>query len=259
MLSGLHILYKKKKLLHRDISFGNLAFYRDEKGKAILVILDFDLASYVNTEAHKNEVRTGTAPFMAREVLRGFHENYKHGLHHDLESLFYILVWYALGYRRRCPPNDLLRRWRKGSYEEIKAAKEKFISQKDVGNDRDTLQGIKVAATKNQLREIRGAYRNRNRRVSRWVDDQTDIMDAKRDDAVAAFRAQAEEEGWEKAAIDDRIAEIVDEYGEARDQKLQTEKPTDAISFKKWMQAAGKQKEVVDEHLDCQCCNDDIL
>ena len=63
-------MFIKKRLLHRDISIGNLAYeYID--GEYHVILLDFDLATIVGEKNHINGVRTGTAHFMARDMLDG--------------------------------------------------------------------------------------------------------------------------------------------------------------------------------------------
>ena len=126
----MHTLYKEKKLLHRDISIGNLAF-EEIDGKLVIIILDFELASYATSDEHRNEVRTGTAPYMAREVLEGFKLMYIHTLRHDLESVYYVFVHVAAGYYRKRnskpPGRDPLYKWRKGNYESMRDAKHEHL------------------------------------------------------------------------------------------------------------------------------------
>ncbi|KAH8110012.1 hypothetical protein DFH11DRAFT_845208 [Phellopilus nigrolimitatus] len=125
----LHTLFVRLKMLHGDISISNIAFYRNDKNEIIAVLLDFDLASYFPLKQSSNH-RTGTAPFMAREVLNLNDKDFTRALHHDLESLFYIVVWYSVGYKGYKIPKkgDILADWRKGSWEKILVAKNQFIS-----------------------------------------------------------------------------------------------------------------------------------
>ncbi|KAH8111406.1 hypothetical protein DFH11DRAFT_1880016 [Phellopilus nigrolimitatus] len=125
----LHTLFVRLKMLHGDISISNIAFYRNDKNEIIAVLLDFDLASYSPFKQSSNH-RTGTAPFMAREVLNLNDKDFTRALHHDLESLFYIVVWYSVGYKGYKIPKkgDILADWRKGSWEKILVAKNHFIS-----------------------------------------------------------------------------------------------------------------------------------
>ena len=69
---GHYSVFSKGGVLHRDISEGNLMFAR----RAMIVngiLLDFDNSSDVdedgNVESSTAQQRTGTAPFMARELL----------------------------------------------------------------------------------------------------------------------------------------------------------------------------------------------
>ena len=63
------------------------------------ILNDFDMAMEItegvphSTNAHH---RTGTLPFMARELLGVTHP--EHLYRHDLESFYYILVWAAMQY-----------------------------------------------------------------------------------------------------------------------------------------------------------------
>ena len=114
----MHTIFVKRKpeILHRDISFDNIVYY--EKGEEVVgILIDFDLASYYGHEA-TTESRSGTAPFMAREVLN-LPRPYVHGLHHDLESLLYVVLWFGLQFDEQkdelaLKMKDVLRPWRVG-------------------------------------------------------------------------------------------------------------------------------------------------
>ncbi|KDQ10427.1 hypothetical protein BOTBODRAFT_36331 [Botryobasidium botryosum FD-172 SS1] len=89
-LENLH----KHGVLHRNISFATLVYRKT--GTAIHgVLTDFDLAT-----SSQNRVdypfhllhRTGTMPFLARELLE-IGDVAPHLLRHDLESALYVLVW----------------------------------------------------------------------------------------------------------------------------------------------------------------------
>ena len=88
--------------------------------------------------------RSGTAPFMAIEALDLTAPGYKHHVCHELESIFYALIWHGVGYRYRRkkfprPPRipgfkkqpDHLRRWRVGQWASIKGAKVQFLHEAD--------------------------------------------------------------------------------------------------------------------------------
>src|SRR5882762_8099046 len=84
-------------ILHRDISSENVMV--DPCKPAVWVILnDFDLAGRVEAEGRLSGAtarhRTGTLPFMAIELLEDV--GARHELRHDLESLFYVAIWWAV-------------------------------------------------------------------------------------------------------------------------------------------------------------------
>ncbi|KAF8274785.1 hypothetical protein EI94DRAFT_1713047, partial [Lactarius quietus] len=83
-------LYDVPKILHRDISLNNLML-RKEGGNVYAVLNDLDLAVNVDVQRPSSKHRTGTKPFMAIDLLRG--DPTAHMYRHDLESLFYVLVW----------------------------------------------------------------------------------------------------------------------------------------------------------------------
>jgi len=74
--------------------------FQRKDGNAKGIVNDWDMASILNdagevpTSAAKH--RTGTIPFMARDLLV---ENPPPRLYrHDLESFFFVLVWAAIDY-----------------------------------------------------------------------------------------------------------------------------------------------------------------
>ncbi|KAG6835081.1 hypothetical protein H0H93_005028 [Arthromyces matolae] len=93
--------YTEGRVLHRDLSENNLMFKFGADNNVRGVLNDWDMASRVD-ENGENEVsnathRTGTIPFMARELLVDGTPP-PHLYRHDLESFFYILVWAAINY-----------------------------------------------------------------------------------------------------------------------------------------------------------------
>ncbi|KAJ8519882.1 hypothetical protein ONZ45_g3205 [Pleurotus djamor] len=95
-LKSHHYAHKLGFILHRDLSEQNLMFTRRDK-KVLGVVNDWDLSSERNTRTNSDTSRTGTGPFMAFDLLSPKYTS-GHMYHHDLESLFYILVWAALHY-----------------------------------------------------------------------------------------------------------------------------------------------------------------
>ena len=56
--------------VHRDISSGNLMYTRDEQGRVVGVLNDFDLSVLASVAGEFSTERTGTVPFMATDLLR---------------------------------------------------------------------------------------------------------------------------------------------------------------------------------------------
>ncbi|KAG6834095.1 hypothetical protein H0H93_011978 [Arthromyces matolae] len=93
--------YTEGRILHRDLSENNLMFKFGADSHVRGVLNDWDMASRVDKNG-ENEVtnaahRTGTIPFMARDLLVDGTPP-PHLYRHDLESFFYILVWAAVNY-----------------------------------------------------------------------------------------------------------------------------------------------------------------
>ncbi|TFY74696.1 hypothetical protein EWM64_g9315 [Hericium alpestre] len=94
------VVYKKARVLHRDLSVNNVMFRLSTAG-VIGVLNDWDLSedmmkresddSSANATARH---RTGTAPFMALELLQS--NPPRHLYRHDLESFINILIWCAV-------------------------------------------------------------------------------------------------------------------------------------------------------------------
>ncbi|KAI9460388.1 hypothetical protein HD554DRAFT_2133436 [Boletus coccyginus] len=92
-----HFVLWKNGIYHRDISVANL-MYKVEGGRVAGVLVDFDLATIVDSVTG-NE-RTGTIPFMALHLSRnrGLACEIKHFYAYDAESFIWVLVWICLCY-----------------------------------------------------------------------------------------------------------------------------------------------------------------
>ncbi|KAK0189848.1 hypothetical protein F5146DRAFT_1002045 [Armillaria mellea] len=87
-------LYDHPRILHRDISPGNIMWRRTSDGHVRGVLNDFDLSSLRDVPGASSFQRTGTLPYMAYELLVN-HENGNPPQHlywHDVESIFYVIL-----------------------------------------------------------------------------------------------------------------------------------------------------------------------
>lgn len=90
-----YVVYTEAHILHRDLSVGNIMFRR-ENDEVIGVLIDWDLAIPLEPYAlpdPSSKHRTGTAAFMALELLGNEGAPIKHEYRHDLESFGWILIW----------------------------------------------------------------------------------------------------------------------------------------------------------------------
>ena len=242
----------KKKLLHRDISIGNLA-YEMVNGRPVIIILDFELATVVGDKVRTNEVRTGTAPFMAREVLKGFESGYTHTLNHDLESVYYIAYWHVVGYRGyELPAKDYdpLKSWWSGSFEEMRKAKEEHMSL-PVQSVTELLKKLKRDAKSIEILRI---TRVRFSKRAGKSDIIKIVHEAKKDSYIEAVRMKALEDGLPEeeqlALVNEKLRELTLE-GEPR-------WPTLAISFAEWLENEDLFFPEDVEDCECESCSDDF-
>lgn len=167
--ADVHKLFSEKELLHRDISIFNMAYYEKDDHK-IATLIDFDLATFPEDIQPQSEItvgstppqdnpqgeaavpnivhprpedRSGTTPFMAIETLDMKTPGYKHHLCHDLESIFYVVVWHGVGYRHKMNiyptetnrfnkdrrQRDVLRGWRIGPWSAVMTVKVAFVNR----------------------------------------------------------------------------------------------------------------------------------
>ncbi|KAF8872107.1 hypothetical protein CPB84DRAFT_1967539 [Gymnopilus junonius] len=90
------VAYFDARILHRDISVGNILI--TEEGKGLLI--DWDLCIDLRREATggRRPSRTGTWQFMSAALLKS--PSSKHDIEDDRESAFYVLIWTALRYSK---------------------------------------------------------------------------------------------------------------------------------------------------------------
>ncbi|KAG2031062.1 hypothetical protein BDR03DRAFT_973469 [Suillus americanus] len=94
-----HVTLWKEGVFHRDVSPGNLMWYRSHD-KLIGVLNDYDLSSLADDQGPRGNERTGTVPFMALEFLstQGQRGEVKHLYRHDLWSFMWCFAWISLRY-----------------------------------------------------------------------------------------------------------------------------------------------------------------
>ncbi|KAJ3935265.1 MAG: hypothetical protein NXY57DRAFT_518158 [Lentinula lateritia] len=84
--------WKYPRILHRDISIGNIMVREKDRLKCG-VLNDWDLAIWLNEwkEGSTSKFRTGTKPYMAYEQHSSEWQG-PHRFRHDLESVFYVIL-----------------------------------------------------------------------------------------------------------------------------------------------------------------------
>ncbi|KAJ3913470.1 hypothetical protein F5877DRAFT_52331, partial [Lentinula edodes] len=84
--------WKYPRILHRDISIGNI-MVREKDRQKYGVLNDWDLAIWLNErkEGSTSKFRTGTKPYMAHEQHSSDWQG-PHRFRHDLESVFYVIL-----------------------------------------------------------------------------------------------------------------------------------------------------------------------
>ena len=148
-------------MLHRDVSVNNI-MYEMRGGKYYFILIDFDMAMVVPDEAGESSYvasskhRTGTLAFMSLELVRDAMKAsrpdwtpIKHRLHHDYESLFWVVLWclyivvtIGLGKDEKKALRDRVRSWDSGKLRQVAAAKKDDMTV-DLREDVDISQAAK--------------------------------------------------------------------------------------------------------------------
>ncbi|RPB21586.1 hypothetical protein L211DRAFT_422640 [Terfezia boudieri ATCC MYA-4762] len=136
---GHRSLYKDAGILHCDISVQNIMRTRipiakasDSKG----FLIDFDYAQQQYPNCEQSFCMTGTAPFIALELL--LKPQVYHTWRHDLESFLYVLIWLCTD-----NPYEKLNAWVKG-LEHRDFVKAKYLDVTTTGFFEDVLNGFHV-------------------------------------------------------------------------------------------------------------------
>ncbi|KAI0782002.1 hypothetical protein C8Q75DRAFT_896166 [Abortiporus biennis] len=168
VVSAHHYVHMVVKILHRDVSITNIMFLRI--GDMVIGILsDWDLAVGTSQEEQDAELmqlrgidprpanvsrlvvsseaapatiqpqtedkwasmrfKTGTTPFMALDLLEDIPPP-RHLYRYDLESFFYVLVWFCAAIKPKKKAKEEILKWENSSDEAILCAKRSFFKHK---------------------------------------------------------------------------------------------------------------------------------
>ncbi|KAI9784438.1 MAG: hypothetical protein M1839_002094 [Geoglossum umbratile] len=120
-VKGHRSLYATGKILHRDISDGNIIITSKQgEGDPVGILIDLDMSCEIGEEPKGQRFRTGTLEFMAIGVLKAEEHRYDH----DLESIFYVFLWIIITNGGNTPgETSILREWYDDTYENLTANK----------------------------------------------------------------------------------------------------------------------------------------
>ncbi|KAH9855853.1 hypothetical protein C2E23DRAFT_723114 [Lenzites betulinus] len=128
-----HYLIWLKDIHHRDLSLKNLMFYRNGDNRPCGVVNDWDLAYDALDQTNSGFELTGTMPYMAIDLLNeaALRGEVRHLYRHDLESLFWILIWVVCCIedgKQIDPLPDRFQRWISGDMTTCRTIKREFVS-----------------------------------------------------------------------------------------------------------------------------------
>lgn len=95
----------------------------NDEGEKLGVLNDWDLATFADSR-HDGLERTGTIPYMAIDLLlpESMAGTVQHLYRHDLEALFWVLVWV-------CSPPGAFSNWESGTYRQCRKEKSDFLQE----------------------------------------------------------------------------------------------------------------------------------
>lgn len=125
----------------------NIMFYRGKDNRVIGVLIDFDLAVFVDDQDGRTlhldrRFRTGTLPFMAMDLLD---ETDKiHWVRHDLESVLWVTVWYTARYDKGIETTDAFQDWRKSNMKQLVEKKIWLLNTTDMYKPTELFRPVTV-------------------------------------------------------------------------------------------------------------------
>ncbi|KAF8885203.1 hypothetical protein BD779DRAFT_1673838 [Infundibulicybe gibba] len=126
IVEGSEWLHTECEILHRDISINNLMYRKakNENGEDVIygVLNDFDLALWGPAKGPQSKQHTGTKQFMSIDLL-DHTRPCSHFHRHDLESIFYVMVFHLCGYHEGEEIAFPLQKWRKATGESLYESK----------------------------------------------------------------------------------------------------------------------------------------
>lgn len=189
-------LYQDAKILHQDVSAGNVIILdgeREGEPRGVLIDLDSAVEVDVDTEDDAEPSIVGTRPFMAVGVLKEERHTYRH----DLESFLYIFLWIIITNHREDPPEgSKLQQWSNGSWEEL--AERKFLDMSQDDRFGDILE--EFAPEFHSLRTLAERLRRilfpvRDGVIWTGTEDSPEAVDMLYDQMIREFKEAAVSEG----------------------------------------------------------------
>ncbi|KAL4243890.1 hypothetical protein ABKN59_010697 [Abortiporus biennis] len=143
----------------------------------------------IDKKCQKMRYRTGTGPFMAIEVLK-LTPTPIHVYRYDLESFFYVLVWFCAGFNPKKNTLSSIDDWRTPSFVQI-AKKQKSIHQ-----------------TSNQLRHRLCQHASNIRARVKDISDRKAKLRILKDDAFLSSREKREQRRNLNRSIEESVLEV---------------------------------------------------
>ncbi|KAL1741647.1 hypothetical protein HDZ31DRAFT_66730 [Schizophyllum fasciatum] len=131
--------YVHGRIVHGDVSEDSAMWYTQPSGDAVAILIDWDLADIQHPDcAQRGTYRCGTGLFMAIRLQRyagimRHHPEHRH--HHDLESLFWLLVYCMVRFSRGNSCQPCIPEWQEGDWCEAAEHKAHFLYNMDAFND----------------------------------------------------------------------------------------------------------------------------